>query len=116
MTWVNALWLLTALMFIWMLYRMDRKRGNTYSFIDTLLDKKTGKADLYSHILWIMALMAIWVCIDRSNDGKDVDTLVLGVLGIFVTGRAVTAGVRAWRPEDGAPDREGEPPKPRRQA
>ena len=98
MTVVNGLWLIAVLLFVLLLTRFDRKRGNSYQFSDQLLDPVTGKASLTAHILWAMALMAIWVCIDRSIDGKDADTLVETVLGIFVLGRLGQRGIDAWRP------------------
>lgn len=97
MTWVNAVWLLSALLAAWLLYRLERKKGNHYTFVDVLLNHRTNRADINSHILLVMTLMAVWVCIDRSNDGKDVDTLVLGVLGIFVTGRVASKGIEMYK-------------------
>jgi len=56
-----------------------------------------------------MAGMSIWVIVDRSNDGKDVDTLLLGVLAIFVVGKTATTVTDIInRPEPPEP-----PPKPK---
>lgn len=89
MSWINATWLIFALIVIWMLYRFQRNQRNHYDVVDNFMDHSTKppRADHRKLIVFMMALMAIWVCIDRSNDGKDVDNLVLGVLAIFVVGQ-----------------------------
>lgn len=94
------LWACVALVVIWITLRLDRKRGNQYNFVDILMDPATNKASLSAHIVLWMAIMSIWVVIDRSNDGKDVDTLMATVLGIFVMGRVMGKGIDAWRDKD----------------
>jgi len=89
LSFVNALWLIGALCFGWMMYRFNRDHRNHYNIVDILMGPN-DRASLTNHILLAMAGMSIWVVIDRSNDGKDVDTLLLGVLGIFVIGKTAT--------------------------
>ena len=90
MSLVNALLLIFGLLFAWGMYRFNRNQKNDYNIVDILMGPNK-RASLTNHILLAMALMSIWVVVDRSNDGKDVDTLLLGVLGIFVVGKTATA-------------------------
>ena len=90
LTYINALWLIGALCFAWMMYRFNRNQANLYNMVDILMGPN-NRASMTNHILLAMAAMSIWVVIDRSNDGKDVDTLLLGVLAIFVVGKTTTA-------------------------
>jgi hypothetical protein len=99
---VNALWLLLALIFIWMLYRFQKNKANSFELVDLFVDHGDNRASLTNVIIFMMALMSIWVCIDRSNDGKDTDNLVLGVLGIFVLRQAIKIGADAYVKKDGA--------------
>ena len=90
LSFVNALWLIGALCFAWMMYRFQRDQKNKYSIVDILMGPN-NRASLTNHILLAMAGMSISVIVDRSNDGKEVDTLLLGVLAIFVVGKTTTA-------------------------
>lgn len=101
MTGVQAFLGVMMLCAVWALYRAQRDKRHPYDVRDTLMDAATGKASLNAHILAAMAVMAVWVCIDRSNDGKDVDSLVLGVLGIFVVGRLGAQAVSTFKPKEG---------------
>ena len=97
---------------LWFIVRAQRAEDHPYDLRDTLMDAATRKASLNAHILAVMALMATWVCIDRSNNGKDVDNLVLGVLGIFVLGRLGAQGIAAFRPPaDNPPPPPETPPR-----
>ena len=91
------LWLVALLLMAWLLLRLDRKRGNNYNFVDILMNASTNKADLGAHVVFLLTLMSIWVIVDRSNDGKDVDNLVSTVLGILVLGRVAGRGIDAWK-------------------
>ena len=73
-----------------MMYKFNKTKGNNYNIVDILMGPN-NRASLTNHILLAMAGMSIWVIVDRSNDGKDVDTLLLGVLSIFVLGKTATA-------------------------
>ena len=104
---VNALWLIGALCFAWMMYRFNATK-NKYNVVDILMGPN-NRASLTNHILLAMAGMSIWVIVDRSNDGKDVDTLLLGVLAIFVVGKTTTAVTEIINREE-PPE---PPPKPK---
>jgi len=106
----NALWLVMALIFIWMLYRFQTKNKN-FDVADMFMNHtfRPPKADLTSVIIFMMALMGIWVCVDRSTANKDVDNLVLGVLGIFVLRQAFKIGADAYVAKPTAPEPEAPP-------
>lgn len=105
MTGVQIL-LACGMLFILILIWLVQRSKHPFDIRDTLMDSKTGKASQYAIILWLMTGMAMWVCIDRSNDGKDVDTLVLGVLSIFVLGRAASSFInRGGAPDDPPPQK-----------
>jgi hypothetical protein len=108
LTFVNALWLIGALCFAWMMYRFNANQKNRYNVVDILMGPN-NRASLTNHILLAMAGMSIWVIVDRSNDGKDVDTLLLGVLAIFVVGKTTTAVTEIINKDD-PPE---PPPKPK---
>jgi hypothetical protein len=80
-----------------------QKSDHAFDIRDTLMDPATGKASLYACTIWLTLLMSLWICIDRANDGKDVDNLVLGVLGIFVLGRLGYQGLEKFRPNNSLP-------------
>ncbi len=89
MTAVNALLLVLALGFAWMMFRFNRS-NRQYNIIDMLIGSD-GRASTINHIQWLFALLSIWVVIDRELKGKDdVSTILLGVLGIFVAKQAAT--------------------------
>jgi len=87
---VNALLLIMGLVFVWMVYRFNNANDNEYNIVDVLMGPN-NRASLTNHILVAMAGMSVWVVIDRSNDGKDVDTLLLGILSIFVLQKTAVA-------------------------
>lgn len=88
---VNALLLILILGFLWMMYRFNRASGNTYNTIDILMGPG-NRASLTNHILLMFGLLSVWVVIDRELDGKDdVSTILLGVLGVFVTKQTAQA-------------------------
>ena len=89
LSFVNELWLIGALGFAWMMYRFQRDQKNRYNVVDLLMGPN-NRASLTNHILLAMAGMSIWVVVDRSNDGKEVDNLLLGVVAIFVVGKTAT--------------------------
>jgi hypothetical protein len=116
LSFVNGLWLVGALCFAWMMYRFNRSQRNRYNVVDILMGPN-DRASLTNHILLAMAGMSIWVIVDRSNDGKDVDTLLLGVLGIFVIGTTaatVTDIINRAPPSEDPPVKT--PPKPKGKA
>ncbi len=68
--------------FIFLMYRFNRLNKN-YNIVDLLLGGD-GRASVSNHIQLAFAALSIWAVIDRELDGKDIETLLLGVLGIFV--------------------------------
>lgn len=81
--------LVIALLAIW----TAQLRKNDYSVLDLFMEGIPRKASLNNHILIGFALLSVWLVIMRTLDAADtipesVDTLLLGVLGIFVLGRA----------------------------
>ncbi len=91
-----------AIAVLCLLWAMQRS-GHAFDIRDALMDSATGKASLNAIILFGMALLSAWVVVDRENDGKDdVGSILLGVLGIFVTGRVLAQGVSAFKPTDEA--------------
>lgn len=93
----NALWLVLALIFVWMLYRFQMKTKH-YNLADIFMNHTTNppKADLTSHIIFILMLMFVWACVERVNRDKDVDNLILGGLGIFVLRQIAAVGANAY--------------------
>jgi hypothetical protein len=102
---VNALWLLLALCFVWMLYRFQ-KYNTHFDVADMFMtySVRPPRADLTSVIIFMMALMFIWVCVERVARDKDVDNLVLGGLTIFVIRQAFKIGADAYSAKPAAPE------------
>ena len=86
MTWTHALLIAFAGYAAFVLHALHRA-DNAFDLRDLLLDHRTGRASVDNFVLLLMAAMSAWVVVDRSNQGKDVETLLLGVLGIFVVAR-----------------------------
>jgi hypothetical protein len=95
--------LLVALLALWTL----NQRTNDYHILDLFMEGEPKRASVNNHILIGFALLSVWLVIMRSFDyantiPESVDTLLLGVLGIFVVGRVAgqavyTAGATATR-------------------
>ena len=95
--------LLVALLTLWTL----TLRKNDYNVLDLFMEGTPRKASVNNHIIIGSFLLSVWLVIMRSLDVADtipesVDTLLLGVLGIFVLGRAAghaihTTGVTMTR-------------------
>ena len=104
MTWTHALLIAFAGYAAFVLHALHRA-DNAFDLRDLLLDHRTGRASVDNFVLLIMAAMSAWVVVDRSNQGKDVETLLLGVLGIFVVAREAKrfTASRAPPPVDSPP-------------
>lgn len=104
---VDALWVVLALVFIWMMYRFQRNNRH-YNVADIFMNYTVHppRADLTSHIIFMMALMFVWACVERVNRDKDVDNLILGGLAIFVLRQAVKIGADAYASRPSAPEPE----------
>jgi hypothetical protein len=81
---VAGLWLVTQL------YRMHMDKENRFVLGDMIVDKR-GRADLYKLILIVMAGLSIYTVLKLLEGDKPVETLLLGVLAIFVGGRSFNA-------------------------
>lgn len=101
----NALWLLLALMFIWMMYRFQRT-NKFYNVADIFMNYTTypPRADLTSHVIFILMLMFVWACVKRVSENKDVDNLILGGLTIFVLRQGVKIAADAYASKPSAPE------------
>lgn len=109
---VSALWLLLALVFSWMVYRFQ-KYNKYFDIADLFMNYtvRPPRADLTSVIIFMMALMAIYVCVVRASRNEDPTNLVVGVLGIFVLRQAFKIGADAYVAK-APPEHSDEPPMP----
>ena len=108
MTWTHALLIALSGYAAVMLVKLHRS-GSAFNLTDLLLDHRTGKASVDNFVLLLMAAMSAWVVVDRSNNGKDVETLLLGVLGIFVVARETKRAITSRAPQ---PEKPEKPEKP----
>jgi hypothetical protein len=106
MTWTNIVLVISALLVILLLARWHADKRNPYDVRDLLMDHTTGKAGIDKHILLWFAGLSGWVVVSRQLAGKDVETLLLGVLGIFILQRAASKAMDTFGPR---PDGGGEP-------
>lgn len=93
----RAVWLIP--MFIMgavLLWRVQKNQDNEYDVTDILLDPNTRKASLDKHVLLLMALVSAWSIIVLLLRDKPIETLLLGVLGVFVVQRGVRDGIEAF--------------------
>ena len=97
MTWTHALLIAFAGYAAFVLHALHRA-DNSFDLRDLLLDHRTGRASVDNFVLLLMAAMSAWVVVDRSNQGKDVETLLLGVLGIFVVAREAKRAISSRTP------------------
>lgn len=68
------------------IYRWQMREDNAYDVMDMLT--KNGRADLYAHLTIASFVLAVWVVIQQALAKQPVTELLLGVLGIFVVGKA----------------------------
>ena len=71
------------------LLRFHRSDDNRYDLWDMVMSE--GKADLNKHIVFSFAVLTIWTIMWMTTHDKNVETLLLGALGIFVASRAITS-------------------------
>jgi hypothetical protein len=88
--WLNAFLILGLVYLVFLIYRMHTGASN-FKLDDLFLNDSTRRADLQKIVVAAMAGLSVWVIIHLVNSDKPVETILLGVLGIFVAGRAVTA-------------------------
>lgn len=109
LTWTNAILLIAGLLFIMLLARWHADKRNPYDVRDLLMDQTTRKAALDKHIMLWFAALSGWVVVSRQLDGKEVETLLLGVLAVFIVNRAANKALDTYvatRPESGDAPRE----------
>ncbi len=82
LTLVNAALIVMILGFALLMYRFNRQNPR-YNIVDMLIGGD-GRASVSNHIQLALASLSVWVVVDRELDGKDVETILLGVLGVFV--------------------------------
>jgi uncharacterized membrane protein len=99
-TWTNIALLIGAAVAVAVLFRWHLDRDNRYDLRDLLLDTVTNRASLDKHILVGFAALSGWVVVVRQLAGKEVETLLLGVLGVFVVQRAAGAAINAYSTRD----------------
>ena len=86
MTWTHALLIAFALYAAFVLHALHRD-DNNFDLRDLLLDHRTGRASVDNFVLLLMAGLAAWTVVDQANRDRNPETLLLGVLGIFVVAR-----------------------------
>lgn len=77
------------------LYRLN-KGDNSFRIEDLITEGEPAKASLNKLILLVFAGLSVWVTVNAALDNKidpSVVNLLLGVLGIFVIGRAANQAV-----------------------
>jgi hypothetical protein len=94
----NVAWLvLIVLVILYLVRRINSDKSHSYDIADILIDTVTGKASLDKHVLLLMALLSAWAVVVLVVKGQPVETLLLGVLGIFVLQRGVHDGITAFK-------------------
>jgi hypothetical protein len=76
---------------------IHRSAQNTFDIADAFIGPD-GKASLDKLILAGMAGLAGWCVVKQANAGQPVETLLLGVLGIFVLQRVASGYTNAMKP------------------
>ena len=88
-TWTNIALVLCGAWALVVLTRWHLDTKNQFDLRDLLADHNSNRASLDKLILAAFAALSIWVVVSWTIDGKNVETLLLGTLGIFVAKRAV---------------------------
>lgn len=79
-----------------LLYRMHRDRANKFDALDLIMDQTNGRASADKLILLGFAILSGWVIVGYTNRGKDVETLLLGVLAVFILKRTADKAMDAY--------------------
>ncbi len=99
-TWTNVTLVICGALAAVVLFRWHLDRHNRYDLRDLLLDTVTHRASLDKHILIGFAALSGWVVVVRQLAGQEVETLLLGVLAVFVAQRAAGAAINAYSTRD----------------
>lgn len=89
-SWGNIFLTLAFVFAIYLLYRLN-KQDARFDVADLLIDQQTQKASGSQIIVLSMAVLSGWVVVTLTQHDKPVETILLGVLGIFVAGKALTS-------------------------
>lgn len=108
LNWTDAVLVMAGMLFLLMLARWHADKKNPYDVRDLLLDHTTGKAGLDKHILLWFAGLSGWVVVTWTLDGKNVETLLLGVLGIFIVQRTASKAIDSFSSKADPPSPEGD--------
>jgi hypothetical protein len=102
-SWTNAALVVAAMVVIVILGRWHADKKNPYDVRDLLMDHTTGKAGLDKHILLWFAGLSGWVVVTWTLHDKNVETLLLGVLGIFIVQRTASKAIDSFAPKADPP-------------
>lgn len=96
--WVSVFMLVTfaflvTLMIRWHLMPTSKQR---YDFSDLFKDEITRRASLGNLIIIFFAVLSGWVVVQLVQRDKPVETLLLGVLAVFVANGLVKRGINAY--------------------
>lgn len=100
-SWSNVLLALFVLYVVICLWRWHRDKNDPFDARDFFRDN--GLASQPKLIVFGMAVLAAWVVVKKTLADKDVETLLLGVLGIFVLRSAVGKVSDAFASRPAAP-------------
>lgn len=94
--WMDILLAIAVAASMILLYRMHRDRTNKFDALDLIVDHGTGRASLDKLILLGFALLSGWVIVVLMNKGKEVETILLGVLAVFVLKRTADKAMDSY--------------------
>lgn len=90
----STFWLILGLILVVLtVATLTRQKENDYDWRDLLREGEPPRASLTKHIILASFLLSVWLVVMRTLDADNkiapsVDTLLLGILGIFVLGRS----------------------------
>ncbi len=70
------------------IYRWQTREDNQYDVLQ-MLTARDGRADLSAHLIVVFAGLSVWVVVQQALSKQPVTELLLGILGIFVGGKAL---------------------------
>ncbi len=70
------------------IYRWQTREDNDYDVLQ-MLTGRDGRADLSAHLIVVFAGLSVWVVVQQALAKQPVTELLLGILGIFVGGKAL---------------------------
>lgn len=86
---------------VWLAVGLSRMNSGKSKFsVDDLFLDRRDRADLYKLVVIIMAALTVYVVLKLVESDKPVETLLLGALGIFIGGRAISAFAGRDAPKD----------------